>query len=155
MIKKLCLGAFLLWGATAIAADAPAPVVRRVSLFSTSTEWAAVTGLGWNQYTGKIISDKKLVGAKGLTLYYLDGFPCYGEADSVRLWVSPSGKVDGKLRLVCVHAPTTIKFAWRNATADADQRATTGLLECPVSGDPVFTVDLNKCTRGKNWDEYK
>ena len=139
-------------GMPAHAADAP---VRRISLFSTSTDWAAVAGLSWGQYTGHVVSDKKLVGKLGLILYYLDGFPCYGEADSVRLWISPTGQVDGKLRLVCVHAPTEVKFAWRNAKKDADQRATTGMITCPVTGDRDFTVDLSKCTVGKDWAEYK
>ncbi len=148
------MAGFMLMAGVANAADAPKPAPR-VSLFSTSTDWSAVTNLPLGQYTGKFITDKKLVGRQGLVLYYLDGFPCYGEADSVRVWISPQGKQDGKLRLVCVHAPTSVKFAWRNATADAPQQATMGLIDCPVSGAPEFTVDLNKCVRGKNWDEYR
>lgn len=154
-MRTVILTLFLLLCCGAQAADAPTPVAPRISLFSTSTDWAAVAGLSWGQYTGKIISDKNLVGNLGLILYYLDGFPCYGEADSVRVWISPSGKMHGHLRLVCVHAPTEIKFAWRNAKQDADQRATTGVLTCPVTGQRDFTVDLGKCVRGKNWQEYR
>lgn len=154
MRRILIMAGFMLMAGVANAADAPKPAPR-ISLFSTSTDWSAVTNLPLGQYTGKFITDKKLVGRSGLVLYYLDGFPCYGEADSVRVWISPQGKQDGKLRLVCAHAPTSVKFAWRNATADAPQQATTGLIDCPVSGAPEFTVDLNKCVRGKNWDEYR
>ena len=154
-MRRFLVLCMMICGMSAFAADT-APVVRRVSLFSTSTDWAAVAGLSWGQYTGKFVTDNKsLIGPKGLILYYLDGFPCYGEADSVRIWISPTGKVDGKLRLVCVHAPSEINFAWRNAPADADQRATTGILTCPVTGARELTIDLKKCTRGKNWDEYK
>ncbi len=153
VIRQLLIAVFMCLAGAAWGADAT-PVVRRVSLFSTSTDWAAVTGLPWGQYSGKIIGDKKLTTPNGLILYYLDGFPCYGEADSVRLWISPTGKVDGKLRLVCVHAPTVIQFAWRNAPADAVQKATTGILVCPVTGNRELTVDLGKCSPGKNWDSY-
>ncbi len=146
------MGLFICAGA--MAADAPAPAPR-ISLFSTSTDWAAVTGLPWGQYEGNFGPDKKLIGTRGLILFYLDGFPCYGEADSVRIWISPRGHVDGRLRLVCVHAPTKIYFAWRNATKDAVQATTTGILECPVTGDREFTVDLTKCTRGKNWEDFR
>ena len=61
----------------------------------------------------------------------------------------------GHLRLVCVHAPQELKFAWRNAPADAEQSATTGILVCPVSGDYELKIDLSKCTKGPDWDEYK
>lgn len=150
-LMGMILGLFVF--AMAHAADAPAP---RVSLFSTSTDWAAVTGLSLGQYAGKVISDKKMVGPKGLILYYLDGFPCYGEADSVRLWISPRGDVDGKLRLVCVHAPNVVRFAWRNAPADATERATTGMIQCPVTAARRdFTVDLGQCTREPDWETYR
>ena len=58
--------------------------------------------------------------------------------------------------MVCVAAPTEIKFAYRNATRDADQATTTGLLTCPVSDDGrELTIDLSECTVGPDWDEYK
>ena len=136
----------------AIAADAPQP---RVSIFSTSTDWQAVTGLTLNEYNGKFISDKKLVG-RGLVLYYLDGFPCYGLGFGVRVWVGPDGKTDNDLAIACVAAPTEIKFAYRNATRDADQATTTGILTCPVSDrGRDLTIDLSDCIVGPDWDEYK
>ena len=127
----------------------------RVSLFSTSVDWQAVTGLPWNQYTGKISGTSKYLVKEGLVLYYLDGFPCYGEADSVRVWLSPTGKMVGNLRLVCVHKPDTISFAYRNATEDALDARSTGILTCPVTGKRNFSIDISKCIRGKDWKEYR
>ncbi len=98
--------------------------------------------------------DKSFI-KEGLVLYYLDAFPCYGEADSVRVWVSPNGKMVGNLRIVCIGKPEKISFAWRNATEDANQARTTGILTCPVDGNRNFTIDISKCERGPNWTEYK
>ena len=98
--------------------------------------------------------DKSFI-KEGLVLYYLDAFPCYGEADSVRVWLSPNGKMSGHLRLVCVHAPETISFSWRNATEEATQARSTGIITCPVKGERNFTIDISKCERGKDWTEYK
>lgn len=128
----------------------------RISLFSTTVDWSAVTGLSLHQYTGKIFGKNSDLVKQGLVLYYLDTFPCYGEADSVRVWVGRDGKVDGNLRLVCVFEPDEIKFAWRNAKADASQYKTDGLLVCPVSSKGrEINIDISKCTHGKSWDEYK
>ena len=131
------------------------PPVPRVSLFSTSTDWAALTGLPWRQYRGEVTGKSKFLVKEGLVLYYLDGFPCYGEADSVRVWLSPDGKMSGHLRLVCVHKPETISFAYRNATEDALQARSTGILTCPVTGNRDFKIDISKCITGKDWTEYK
>ena len=137
---------------SAIAADVTQP---SLSIFSTSTDWQAVTGLTLNEYSGKFISDKKLVG-RGLVLYYLDGFPCYGLGFGVRVWIGPDGKSDNDLAIACVAAPTEIKFAYRNATRDADQATTTGILTCPVSDrGRDLTIDLSDCIVGPDWDEYK
>ena len=130
----------------------PAP---RVSIFSTTVDWAAVTGLSLNQYTGTIKGgDRKLI-KEGLVLYYLDSFPCYGEADSVRVWISPRGEMSGHLRLVCVYKPETISFAWRNATEEATQARSTGILTCPVDGKRNFTIDISKCEKGPDWSEHR
>lgn len=137
---------------SAIAADVTHP---SLSIFSTSTDWQAVTGLTLNEYSGKFISDKKLVG-RGLVLYYLDGFPCYGLGFGVRVWIGPDGKSDNDLAIACVAAPTEIKFAYRNATRDADQATTTGILTCPVSDrGRDLTIDLSDCIVGPDWYEYK
>ena len=136
-------------------ADDNVPPLPRVSVFSTTVDWAAVTGLSLHQYTGKVTGINKSLVKNGLVLYYLDSFPCYGEADSVRVWLSPNGKMSGNLRIVCVYKPETISFAWRNATDDATQAKTTGVLNCPVVGDRHFTVDVSKCEIGPDWTEYK
>lgn len=165
-MKKIISALFLsvLVSYVAVAADAPsapskpnAPTpVPRVSIFSTSTDWEAVTGLRLHEYRGnfKYSNNNKLIG-RGLVLFYLDGFPCYGLGAGVRVWLGPRGEHDGELRIACVHAPTEIKFAWRNATRDADQAVTEGILTCPVTGDRDLTIDLSKCTRGPDWDSYK
>ncbi len=140
-------------GATAT----PAPLPRApISIFSTSTDWQGVTGLMLHEYNGqfKYSNNNKLIG-RGLVLYYLDGFPCYGLGEGVRVWLGPRDTHDGELRIACVHAPTEVKFAWRNATRDADQAVTEGMLTCPVTGDREFTIDLSRCTRGPDWDSYK
>ena len=145
---------FALFVMPAFSADAPTPSPR-ISIFSTSTDWQAVTGLSLNEYSGKFISDKNLVG-RGLVLYYLDGFPCYGLGFGVRVWIGPDGKADNDLAIACVAAPPEIKFAYRNATRDADQATTTGILTCPVSDrGRDLTIDLSDCIVGPDWDEYK
>ena len=148
----VCTGAFADTQPTPPPTPTPTP---RVSLFSTTVDWAAVTGLSLRQYTGKISGTKKSLVKEGLVLYYLDSFPCYGEADSVRVWVSPKGQMSGNLRLVCVHKPEKISFAWRNAKEDATQARSTGILTCPVDGDRYFSIDISKCEVGPDWTEYK
>lgn len=158
-MRKLFATLSVLFCCSAFAADNQSPSTPlpgpTVSLFSTTVDWAGVTGLRLSQYTGNFHGAPRSLLKDGLILYYLDAFPCYGEADSVRVWISPRGEAIGFLRLVCVHAPTEIKFAWRNATQDAEQAETTGLLTCPVSGDYEFDIDLSKCTRGPDWKDYK
>ena len=132
----------------------PPPLQPRVSIFSTTTDWAALTGLPLRQFVGKFTWNNSDV-MQGLVLYYLDAFPCYGEADSVRIWLGPNNKSEGILRLVCVHAPKSISFAWRNATRDADQAQSKGILNCPVTGEYELKIDIAKCSRGPEWKEYK
>lgn len=154
-MKKIVSAIFAMFlSAQCIAGDAP--VVKRVSIFSTSTDWQAVTGLNLNQYTATFRPDSRLIGRQGLILYYLDAFPCYGLAYGVRVWLGPNGKNDGALQIACVAAPTEIHFAYRNATRDADQTTTTGILTCPVAGRTrELTIDLSRCTVGPDWPEYK
>lgn len=150
ILSIICLPAF----ADVVPPIPPIPVPR-VSVFSTTVDWEAVTGLSLHQYTGTVRGvDKKFV-KEGLVLYYLDSFPCYGEADSVRVWLSPNGKMSGNLRIVCVYKPDTISFAWRNATEDATQARSTGILTCPIEGNRNFTIDISKCEQGPDWTEYR
>lgn len=136
-------------------ASTPVPIGPRVSVFSTTVDWAAVTGIPLKQFTGTIKGHDKSFVKQGLVLYYLDSFPCYGEADSVRVWFSPKGKMSGHLRLVCLYKPETISFAWRNADEQASDSVSTGILTCPVDGERNFTIDISQCERGKNWKEIR
>ena len=164
MAKKLialimvCMMSGPLFAANAPSGDAggsgstPAPTPR-ISLFSTSTDWQGLTGLRYSEYRGKFIPSSGIVG-RGLVLYYLDGFPCYGLGEGVRVWIGPNNKHDGELRIACLYAPTEINFTWRNATRDADQAVSTGILTCPVDSDGrELTIDLAKCDKGPDWDE--
>lgn len=137
-------------------ADTTTPPQPRVSIFSTSTDWEAVTGLTLNEYRGTVIGDARLV-KRGLVLYYLDGFPCYGLGSGVRVWVGPNGQNHEHLYIACVARPTEIKFAYRNASRDADDETTTGILTCPVddgSGREI-TIKLSECSVGPDWDDYE
>ena len=135
-----------------IAADAPQP---RVSIFSTSTDWEAVTGLSLSEYRGTFIPDSTLV-KKGLVLYYLDGFPCYGLGAGVRAWIGPNGQNHEHLRIACVAEPTEIKFAYLHASRDADDQTATGIITCPTKGKGhELTIDLSDCVVGPDWKEYK
>lgn len=166
-MKKIALVSFtcMLFSVLAYAADSAKPADGtnpdlppsnpRYSIFSTSTDWEGLTGLSLAQYSGKFIHDSKLIG-RGIVLYYLDGFPCYGLGYGVRVWLGPGNKHDGDLHIACVHAPTEIKFTWRNATRDADEAVSTGILTCPVSADGrELKIDMSKCVKGKDWSEYK
>lgn len=152
MKKIICALIIAIVTPFAHADDAPQP---RISIFSTSTDWEAVTGLTLSEYRGTVIPDSKLV-KKGLVLYYLDGFPCYGLGAGVRVWVGPNGQDHEHLRIACVAAPTEIKFAYLNASRDADDQTTTGIITCPISDKGrELTIDLSDCIVGPDWSEYK
>lgn len=134
--------------------ETPAPQPR-ISIFSTSTDWEGLTGLSYHEYRGKFITSSSLVG-KGLVLYYLDGFPCYGLGEGVRVWLGPNDKHEGELRIACIYPPKEINFTWRNATREADQDVSTGLLTCPVeSEDRELTINLSECKKGTDWKDIK
>ena len=108
-MKKILIGIFagLILLTHAHAADTGTPgdkpvATPRVSIFSTSTDWEALTGLRYSEYRGEFIPSSGIVG-RGLVLYYLDGFPCYGLGDGVRIWVGPNNKHDGELRIACLY----------------------------------------------------
>ena len=153
-ILPAIIASVLLFPGFAATAPAPQPTPR-VSLFSTSVDWAAVTGRPWQQYKGEISGRNRKLIKQGLVLYYLDAFPCYGEADSVRVWISPDGEMYGHLRLVCITAPKTVSFAYRNAVQDALDARTDGILICPTDAERYFKIDLSKCEIGPKWTEYK
>ncbi|MDW2995845.1 MAG: hypothetical protein R8M71_02690 [Alphaproteobacteria bacterium] len=152
MKKIICALVIALATQFSYADETPQP---RISIFSTSTDWEAVTGLTLSEYRGTFIPDSKLV-KKGLVLYYLDGFPCYGLGAGVRVWVGPNGQNHEHLHIACVAAPTEIKFAYLHASRDADDETTTGIITCPISDKGHdLTIDLSKCEIGPDWQEYK
>ena len=152
-IYSVLLGCIL---SVAANAATETPIQPRVSIFSTSTDWEAVTGRPLNEYYGTFRGKSSLIG-RGLMLYYLDGFPCYGLGGSVQAWIAPNGESSHRLRLACVAAPKTINFAWVHASRDADDETTTGILTCEIDGDGGrdFEIDLSRCTRGPDWDDYE
>jgi len=137
----------------AIGADAAtSPLVR---IFSTSTDWAGLTGLPLSRHDVKFENANKIVN-KGMRLYYLDGFPCYGFGEDARVWLGGNKKQDGNIRIACVYPPREINFAWEYANIDDLQSKTTGLMKCNISGDGVvLTVDLSKCDKSVRWEDYK
>ena len=152
MKKIICALVIALATQFSYADETPQP---RISIFSTSTDWEAVTGLTLSEYRGTFIPDSKLV-KKGLVLYYLDGFPCYGLGAGVRVWVGSNGQNHEHLHIACVAAPTEIKFAYLHASRDADDETTTGIITCPISDKGHdLTIDLSKCEIGPDWQEYK
>ena len=155
MIFALCAVTInMAFAADSGSGNTPAPAPR-ISIFSTSTDWQALTGLRYSEYRGEFIPSSNLVG-RGLVLYYLDGFPCYGLGEGVRVWIGPRNTHSGELRLACLYAPTEIKFTWLNATRDADDEQSTGILTCPVeSNGRELTIDLADCEKGPDWAEYK
>ena len=153
-MKRFALALAIIFTSWTAGADTVTPQPR-VSIFSTSTDWEAVTGLTLNEYRGTVIGDAQLV-KRGLVLYYLDGFPCYGLGSGVRVWVGPNGQNHEHLYIACVAEPTEIKLAYRNATRDADEATTTGILTCPVDGGGrEFKIKLSDCVVGPDWDDYK
>jgi hypothetical protein len=147
-MKKILFLFFVIFAMPAMA-DMPT-VTTRVSVFSTSSDWEAVSGLSLSSHRIKFIPDSKLI-KNGLELYYMDGFPCYGQTDRVRGWIGRDGKISRDIQITCLYSPKTLYFAWRNAARDATQDKTTGLLECAASGEYELTVDLSKCTVYDNW----
>ena len=131
---------------------ATTPVTR---IFSTSTDWSALTGIPMSRHDVKFVNTTKTV-ANGMTLYYLDAFPCYGFGEDARIWLGAKNKSDGAIRIACLYPPREINFAWQFAARDDFQKQTTGLMTCNVSGDgTTLTVDLSKCEKSHAWDEYR
>jgi hypothetical protein len=126
-------------------------------VFSTSTDWESVTGLRYAQYDMDFTRDKS-IGKKGMELYFLDSFPCIGQARAARAWISPSNISDmdksAIMYLSCVRKPTEIRFAWREAERDDSQTKTKGVLTCyPSASGRKLSVRLQDCVKGKDWEE--
>ncbi len=107
-------------------ADTPVTRPSMVSVFSTSSDWEAVTGLRLTEYHITVSG-----ASIGTELYYLDGFPCYAQSEQVRTWVDRREK--GRFLLVCLYQPTVVQLAWREAGKEDYQNVTRGIMECPIS----------------------
>lgn len=132
-------------------------VLQRPSIFSTSTDWESVTGLRYGQFDLSFIRNKS-IGNNGVELYFLDGFPCIGQAQTARAWISPSkfsgADENAKMYISCVQRPTELRFAWREAARQDYQSRTTGIMTCQITGQGrSIPITLNDCVKGKNWDE--
>ena len=143
----------LLFANSAQGADVPRPRV-----FSTSTDWESVTGLRYSQFDLNFTRDGS-VGSKGMELYFLDSFPCIGQAQDARQWVSPSNASaqdkNASMTISCVQRPEQVRFAWREVRREDTQGVTTGIIVCdipPGKGRGV-AIRLQDCAKGKNWNE--
>jgi hypothetical protein len=156
LFSSMLFGLLCLVPTTMMAAETPPPQqpLPRVSIFSTSTDWEAVTGLRLSEFRIKFLPDSKII-KNGLELYYLDGFPCYGQPDRTQIWLGANGKTDRDMIITCLYVPKTITLAWRLAPRDALQNTTTGMMECPISDGSELIIDLSECTKGKDWKEFR
>lgn len=140
-------------------ATATPPVFIRPSIFSTSTDWEAVTGLRLSEYRIRFGRDKTQ-GNIGMELYFLDGFPCYAQSENVRAWVSPTlgyaVDSDAFIRVTCLVIPETVQLAFRESTRNASQGVTTGMLTCPTErlGSDIL-VRLPDCDKMESWRDFK
>jgi len=127
-------------------------------VFSTSTDWESVTGLRYAQFNLSFVRDNS-IGTVGMELYFLDGFPCVGQAQDAFQWISPSRSSaqdrDAAMGLSCVQRPEQVRFAWRTARRTDSQNTTTGILVCdiPSGKGRNITIKLQDCDKGKNWNE--
>jgi hypothetical protein len=143
---------FILYSLFFIYCAGGAMAADRVNIFSTSTDWEAVTGLRLRQYPIEFVRDDKLIGNPGIQIYYMDGFPCYGQPDKTEMWFGPNGNTRNGIRIVCLYLPDRLTFGWRVAARNALQDATTGILTCPISRDAV--IDMSQCAKGKEWKDF-
>lgn len=133
------------------------PAVR--SIFSTSSDWEAVTGLRLSQYKIFFGRDRTVTNV-GIELYYLDGFPCYGQTENVRAWISPARNFawerNSFIRVTCLHIPKTMQFAYREVPSSALQGRTKGILTCDTekSGGDIM-IHLENCIQGDDWKDVR
>jgi hypothetical protein len=130
-----------------------------LTMFSTSVDWEAITGLRLHEYQ-IVFGRDRTTSSIGTELYFLDGFPCFGQAEAIRAWISPSNNFawdeNARMRVVCAFVPETIQLAWREVRTGVGQGRTTGILYCPtnVQGRRI-QVRLDECTQGKEWREMR
>ncbi|MCL2369555.1 MAG: hypothetical protein FWC83_02665 [Alphaproteobacteria bacterium] len=138
-----------------------APSAHALAIFSTSADWEAITGLRMSEFRVEFGRDRS-VSNVGTELYFLDGFPCFGQSDSSRVWISPSqtfaieNATNARMRIVCLYAPSEMKFAYREIRRDASQGRTTGLKVCPVDANGrQLRIDLRECERVGDWGDFR
>ena len=152
----LCLMPYAL-----LAADTPSTgpaYIVRPSIFSTSVDWEATTGLRLRQYSAKF-SRGKAVHGPGWEMYILDSFPCVGQAEFARVWVGPKAGVsndfDSKMYITCLYPPKTMNFAWREARKRDDQGQTKGMISCPVKDSGTeLSIELDQCKEVGDWKDF-
>ena len=140
------------------------------TVFSTSADWEAITGLRMAAFELRFARDRSIGGGFGKELYFLDGFPCFAQAEAVRAWVGPNARNesavdtrrDTMMRIVCLYQPDTVKLAWRATGRNTGQMRTTGIMTCtpaPATGrnfsNNTLLIDLNDCVIGPEWNEKR
>ena len=121
-------------------------------------DWEAVTGLRLREFRIQFGRDRTM-GTIGTELYFLDAFPCYGQTDSVRAWVSPTFNFDWDanafMRVTCLTIPKTVQFAYREARRGASQAQTKGILTCDTGQDNGrIMIHLENCVKGPDWGDF-
>ena len=145
-----------------LAAVTPPIATTRPSIFSTSTDWEALTGLRLSEFNITFGRDRTVTDI-GMELYYLDGFPCYGQSESVRAWISPSRNFawdessNAGMRIVCLVVPQKLYFAYREVASIAAQGRTKGMMSCEpeVTKSRNIKIRLENCTKDKDWKDFK
>ena len=138
-----------------------APAQSQPSIFSTSTDWESITGLRLNEFQVVFGRDRTVTNI-GLELYFLDGFPCYGQTDTARVWVSPAHNFEwdnnrnALMRITCLVVPETLHFAYREIRSGDSQGRTSGILTCEtgkLEGRRIM-IHLENCIQGPDWGDY-
>ncbi len=150
-MKKIIITLGLLFTINSAFGATPPPPAR-YSVFSTSSDWESLSGLRFSEFNVKF-SRGKGIGNTGWELYYFDGFPCYGQAEYVETWVSPS-KIFGTdshafIRITCLATPKELKFSYRETARDSISAQADGMITCTLKD---WTVNLDECTKTK-WSE--
>jgi hypothetical protein len=132
---------------------------NRPAIYSTTVDWEGVTGLRLRQYSVQYFRGAT-IGNTGWELYFLDQFPCTGQPESTRVWISPSKihaqDTNARQTINCLHAPETFTYAMRIAKQGEAQGKTTNVLTCrPEVVGTTIKVNLDECVIGKKWTELR
>jgi len=129
----------------------PFSIIAAPPIFSTSSDWEALTGARYSMFTLRFGRDNS-IGTSGMELYFLDGFPCIGETGQVFTWVSPSTGTfnwdrDARLRIGCIYRPNELRFAFRKIRRNSAQGRADGYLVCipEATGGSQISIRLETC----------